>query len=200
MLGAHAQVAGKDEQRLFVLVLRDQQSLLVIRKLYLRAQHIHACRGPSIVLVFRQLVQNIRVGHPGLGSIGTRRGRLGVEVEAGNGTDDEIARILVIHFAGIKGVFAGLPPAITLKIDDVLVRIKTKIVIGKRSNNRREARSRDPESAQGAVLEVGVALHAHPRKQRSRQAAYARALGFLDSGVGDEHVEVGLQRLLNGIT
>ena len=153
---------------MFVLVLRDQQSLLVIRELHLRAQHVHARRGSSVVLVFGELVQSIRVGHPRLGGIGACRGGLGVEIEAGNGTDDEIARILVIHFAGIQGALAGLQSAITLKIDDVLLRIEAEIIIGKRSNHLGEAGDRDSEGAQRAVLQVGVALHAHPRKQRGR--------------------------------
>jgi hypothetical protein len=103
-----------------------------------------------------------------LGSVGAGRGRLGVEIEAGKGTDNEISRILVIHFAGIQGTFAGFPAAITLKIDNVLIRIEAKIVIGKRSDDSGEARGRDPEGAEGAILIVGVALHPHSRKQRGR--------------------------------
>ena len=195
----HAQIAREGQQRLLVLVLRHQQSLLVIRQLHLGAQHVNARRGSRIVLVFRQLVQSIRVRHPGLGSVGTRRSRLGIQIEAGNRANDEIARILIIHLASIKRAFAGFPSAITLKIDDVLLRINAKIVVGKRPHHLGHARQRNPESAQIAVLHVGIGLRADPRKQRGRQAAQAGALGFLNPRAGDQHVEVGLQRLLNRI-
>ena len=53
----HAQIARQGEQRLLVLVLGHQQRLLVVGKLHLRAQHVHAGRGSGVVLVFGQLVR-----------------------------------------------------------------------------------------------------------------------------------------------
>ena len=103
-----------------------------------------------------------------MGGIDTRRGRLGVEIKAGNGADNEIARVLIIHFAGVKSPLAGFPPAIALKIDQVLLPINAKIVVGERPHDLRCARKRDAERAQIAVLEVGITLNAYARKQRGR--------------------------------
>ena len=131
--------------------------------------------------------------------IDTRRRRLRIQIKTGNGANDEIARILIIHLAGVKSALAGFQPAIALKIDHVLLRINAKIVVGKRPHNFWNAGKRDPEGAQVAVLHVGVALHAYARKQRGRQAPRPRAFGLVDPRVGDQHAEVGLERLLNRI-
>ena len=53
----HTQIARQLKQRLLVLVHGNQQRLLVVGKLDLRAEHVHARRGSGVVLVFGQLAE-----------------------------------------------------------------------------------------------------------------------------------------------
>jgi len=51
----HAEIPRQSQQRLFQLILGHEFCLPVVRKLYLCAQHVHACRRPGIVFIFCQL-------------------------------------------------------------------------------------------------------------------------------------------------
>ncbi len=56
-----------------------------------------------------------------------------------------------------------------------------------------------PKALQVAVLIVGVSLRRDARKQGSRQSPLSRAFGFIHPCSRNQHIEVGLERLLNRI-
>ena len=106
--GAHAEVARQSEQRLLQLVLGHQQCLLVVGKLHLGAQHVNTGRRAGIMLVCGQLEQRARIRDARLRGLDAGRGRLRIQIETGNGANDQIARIPLIHLARIERVLAGL--------------------------------------------------------------------------------------------
>ena len=195
----HAQVARQFQQRLLQLIPRNQQRLAVVGQLHLGAQNVHARRGPGVVFVPGQLQQSAGICHSRLRRIHARRRRLRVQVKRGNGAHNQVARIALIHFAGVERQFAGLESAIAFQIDHILLRVNAEIVVGKRPHNFGQPGHRNPEGAQVAVLHIGVALGIHPGKQRGREAAQARALGLFNSRAGHQHAQISLQRLLNRI-
>ena len=123
-----------------MLVVSDQERLSVVGQLNLGAKNVHTRCGSGVVLVFGKFQQSAGVGYSRLGRSGARRGRLRIEVERGNGSHNQVARILLIHLAGIHSQLAGLEPAIAFEIDNVLLRIDAKIIVGKRPNYSRHPR------------------------------------------------------------
>ena len=89
----HAEVARQHQQRLLVLVLGLQQRLLVVGKLHLGAQHVHARRRSRVMFVLGQLEQRAGIRHARLRGIDARLRRLCVQIEAGNHAHDQVARV-----------------------------------------------------------------------------------------------------------
>ena len=109
-----------------------------------------------------------------------------IQIERSNGAHDQVARVTLIHLAGIDGKFAGLQGAIACEIDHVLLRIDAEIIIRERPYHLRNRKTGKGKSLglQIVVLIIGISLNVHARQQRSREAALARAFRLINLCAG----------------
>ena len=116
----------------------------------------------------------------------TRRSGLRIQIERCNGAHDQVARVALIHLAGIDGKFAGLHGAIACEIDNVLLCIDAEIIIRERPYhlwNRKTGKGKSL-GLQIVILIIGIRLCIHARQQRSREAALARAFRLVNLCAG----------------
>jgi len=121
-----------------------------------------------------------------------------IQIQGGDGTDNEIAGILIVELAGIQLAEAGLPCVIALQVEHVLLGVYAKVEIGEWADHFGDARKRNSECAQVAILQISEALGAHAG-QEIRQATRARSFEFLHARVGDQNAQVGLQALFDRV-
>ena len=175
--GAHAQIARERKQRLLILVLGLEQSLLVIGQAAPgRGEHLlpwpylrRAYLGPA----------SAAWSSPSRATVPTSRARLQPTAHSGRGA--AIARTIRSRAScssilpASSDQLAGLQRAVAGEIDNILLRVNAEIVVGERPDyiRQRESRNRDAKRAQIAVLIVGI----EPASSRA-EATQPTSCGF----------------------